>query len=429
MRDNTSGHRMMARLRTASGLSLGLDGYNLAVIGAVLAWVTRAFHLAATLSTVLVASVVLGTLVGGLAAGWVTDHIGRRRVFAYDLVVFMVGALASGLAPTAAVLIASRLLMGLAIGADYAISSTHVAEMAGAGSRGYQLGFVWLFWAVGSVLAYLAAAGAAALFPTAVAWRLLLAVGAVPAAVALVLRQRVPESPRWLVVSGRPQEGQAVVDAYGLERIAAGSAPLSWGERWRRWALVTAPWFCYDFAAYGIGLLLPYLLQKSGLTGTEPALLGSSLVTSLGVAGSLVGMLVIDRWGRRLLQGLGFLVPGVLMAAWAAWPVLQSFGLFLAVVGIANGVSMMGGLVTGIYPAELFPTRQRATAMGVGTAVSRVGAVVGVVGIGILDARWGLPGVVAGAGTALGLAGALTLWLGIETKTRRLEEIAGDMAT
>ena len=426
MTTEQSGAAMLGRLRTAAGISLGLDGYNLAVIGAILAWVAADFHLGHVFSTLVVASVVVGTLVGGALAGWITDRLGRRRVFAYDLVIFILCALTSAAAPDVDVLLVSRLVMGMAIGADYAISSAYVAEMAHTRSRGYQLGFVWLFWAVGSVVAYLLAAGAAAMFPPGVAWRLLLGLPALPAAFALVLRQRVPESPRWLTAAGRIGQGEAVVAQYGLEPFRYRPAALRRGERFRRWALVCAPWFFYDFAAYGIGLLLPYLLQKSGMTGTEPSLLGAGVVTSLGVAGSLVGMLAIDRWGRRRLQGTSFLVPGLLMGAWALLPAERSFALFLIVVGLANALSMMGGLVTGAYPAEVFPTRQRATAMGVGTAVSRVGAVAGVVAIGLLDSRYGLRGVVAGAGAALAAAGLLTFWLGIETKARTLEDIAGE---
>lgn len=413
----------LRRLRLAAGISLGLDGYNLAIIGAVLTWASASLRLTHGLATLVAAAVLLGSLVGGGLAGWLTDRLGRRTVFAYDLLIFCVFALTSAVAPTPTVLIASRFAMGLAIGADYAISSAYVAEMSAAQSRGYQLGYVWVFWAVGGVSAYLLAALAAATLPEALAWRVLLALPMAPALGALLLRRRVPESPRWLVAAGQDAQGAAVLEAYGLEAFRPDPGQLRPGEGVRRWLLATVPWFLYDFAAYGVGLLLPFVLQESGMTGTGPALVGSAVVAGLGLLGTLAGMAFIDRVGRRPLQGWGLLLPGLLLATWTVLPDQRSLVFFLVVVSLANALSMMGGLVTGVYPAEIFPTRQRATAMGVSTAVSRLGAVIGVIAIGLLETRFGLVGVVAGAAAALMMAGVSTFLLGIETRSRTLEEI------
>jgi putative MFS transporter len=410
------------RLRVASGLSVGIDGYNLTVIGAVLLWTAKSLHLSSDASTLLAAMALVGALIGGLVAGWLTDRLGRRLLFTYDLLVFIVFGMVSALAPSLSILLVSRLVLGAAIGADYAIGPAYLSEMAEAEDRGYQLGFMWAFWSFGAVFAYLMAGGFVGLVPEALAWRILLGLPVLPAIYALVLRQRLPESPRWLT----SQPARREREPHSVASDRPGVKVLSWAgrqEQVRRWLLITLPWFLFDFAAYGLALMLPSVLKESGMTGVRTSLWGSATIVAFGLIGSVVGMLLVDKIGRKAMQAWGLTLAGVLLFVWVARPHWGGFTWFIVVVAAGNLVIQFGGLVTGIYPAEVFPTRNRALALGVGNAVSRVGAVVGVVVLGLAQTRFGLVGPVALAAGAAVLAGLSTAVLGIDTHKRSLEEL------
>ncbi|MDA8195367.1 MAG: MFS transporter [Thermaerobacter sp.] len=406
-------------------MSVWLDGYNLTVVGAALIWLTPGLHMAQGAATWLAASALLGAMVGGLAAGWLTDRFGRRPIFTYDLIVFVVFALVSAAAPSVWVVMASRLVMGLAIGADYAISPAYLSELADHRRRGYHLGFIWMLWMVGAVGAFALATLAAVALPPGAAWRFLFGVAAIPAVVTLFIRRDLPESPRWLRAQGLEKQGDEVTKNYGLERVADETLTLGRGEVVRRWILVTVPWFLFDFATYGVGLLLPLVLTKAGVHGHVEVFLGSAVVMCGGIVGGVTSMRTVDRWGRKASQTWGLILAGLVLATWLVLPRSAGAMEFFWLLAGANMITQFGGLPTGMFPVEVFPTRSRATAAGVATAVSRLGAVSGVVVLGIMEARFGLDGLVAGAALAAVLGGVVTGVFGFETKNRVLEEING----
>jgi MFS family permease len=109
---------VVARLRWASSVTTWIDGYNLTVVSGLLFAIRQSLHTTVFQGTLLIAAVLVGSLIGGLVTGFLADRIGRRTVFAYDLVFFIVFAALSAVAPTYGTLLAARLMLGLAIGAD-----------------------------------------------------------------------------------------------------------------------------------------------------------------------------------------------------------------------------------------------------------------------------------------------------------------------
>jgi MFS family permease len=164
----------------------------------------------------LVAGASLGAAAGALIAGPLTDRFGRKSLLVGDAVIYAVGAILSAVTINAVMLLGSRTLIGLAIGADSAIATSYIAEFAPRSRRG-QLSIIqqWMI-TVGILVSYLVALVILKVAPGSAGgldWRLILGIGAIPALVAVALRARMPESPRWLMLNGRYAD---TAKAFGL---------------------------------------------------------------------------------------------------------------------------------------------------------------------------------------------------------------------
>ena len=195
-----------------------LFGYDTAVIGSVLDFIP--YHLSAFWTGYLVAGASLGAAVGALAAGPLTDRFGRKSLLMADASIYAIGALLSAFTINAAMLITSRTLIGLAVGADSAIATAYIAEFAPKGRRG-QLSIIqqWMI-TVGILVSYLVALLIFVLAPDSaksVDWRVILGIGAIPAIIAVLLRARMPESPRWLIQQGRYADTSAALGKLGID--------------------------------------------------------------------------------------------------------------------------------------------------------------------------------------------------------------------
>lgn len=419
---------LIERLSWATGLTTFADGYNLTVVPTCLPILLRQFHLSGLAGTELAAGTLVGSLVGGMIGGWLVDRWGRQLIFRYDLWLFALLALLSAGAPSFVLLLASRILLGVAIGADYVISPTYLAEVAPSRRRGRDLSFVWLMWPLGAALSDFVGAFLLPALPLAAGWRLLLALAAIPALLGLVLRRGIPESPRWLLgVAKDFQSGHAVIRRYDLEPVELQPVKTLAASPFARWMTSVGPWICLTMASYGIGMILPTVLSRSGLVDLKAADWMTGVVTVGGVPGAWMAMIWLDRLGRRSLQIAGFLAAALLL-----WGLAEALNLHMSVflatlvlLTAAQIVSTAGpGTISGIYPAELFPTHRRGTATGVSTALSRLGAVAATFLFAAVSQGNGLTGVVWVAGGIMLIGGILTWLFGPETTGRPLEELS-----
>jgi putative MFS transporter len=409
-----------------------LDGYDITVIAVALPVLTKQWHISPLMSGALAASAVFGMLIGALVFGRLTDRLGRKSMYLVNLIGFVVFALLAALAQNAVELLVCRALLGLALGADYTISTSMLAEYAPAKRRGSLMTRLGATWFVGAAATYLFAL---ALLPLgAIAWRVMLVLGAVFALVVLWLRRSVPESPRWLADQGRTAEARAVLTGLGsTDPDTPTVTPSAAGSPWR--TLLRLPllrmvvfccgfWFMYTLAYYGITLSTPTIL-KQVTTSTAGSYLGSFVVGLVGVVGAFTGVSLVDRIGRRplLITGFAGLALALTILALLPAPGLAALVVLLAVaVLFANSGP---GIVNLLYPSEVFPTSVRATANGLGTAVSRIGAILGTLLLPSLVTAWGLATVlwVFVAAGVVGLVVAVAL--APETRGRTLEELTG----
>ena len=424
------------RTTLTTGLGVFCDGYDLSSVALVLPLILASFgqaSLTSVQSALLSASALVGAAIGALIFG-VLGQGGRRRFYGLDVLILGVAALAQAFAPDVAWLIGIRFVLGLGVGADYVLSPVIMAEHANRADRGRALGLGFgTMWPMGALAAVLVKVLLDALGVRGdLQWRLVLSAGAVPAFAVLYFRRRMPETARFLSrVAGEREEASRVMTEISGHAVAApGVDTRGFGEVFRlharRILAAALLWMMYDLVVYVFILFGPNLIARSvGMAPTTFAFLTQVVfVLPASILGSLF---VIDRFGRKPLQGWGFLGGAVLLSVFALMQhqLLATPILAFAVYGALN-VAMTGpGLVSGagVLGVELAPTRVRSVAQSITVAGGRIGAAISgfafpllFAGIGQAGAYW----VVAG----LSVLGALLTWLLVpETGRISLEAI------
>ena len=367
------------------------DGYILSIIGVALPLITISFRLGGASAGLIGSASLIGMFVGGLIFGQVTDRVGRQKVYLADIAAFIILSLLQFVATEPWQLVALRLAMGIAIGADFAIAGTIVAEFAPQKSRGPLLVVMVTMWSVGAAVAYIVGWIMLSIGPDA--WRWMLASSAIPAALILLMRIGTPESPRWLLSRGRTDEARAVlhkmlgpdadISDLALDANSSRSYRTLFNKPYlRRTIFVCVFWACQLLPIYAISTYEPTILQSFGLAKGNASYLGSVVIQVFYVLGSLSGALLVNK-GRRTLLLWSFAIsalPLLGLALLAHPPVLLVVTLFV-VFGVASFASQC---LQAIYPSELFPTGVRATANGFATGVSRIGAAIGTYGAPVL---------------------------------------------
>jgi PHS family inorganic phosphate transporter-like MFS transporter len=433
-----------------SGVGFFTDAYDLFVISTVAALASAQWHLDTTETSWVTGSAILGAFVGAIVFGRLADVLGRKKIYAVVAAIMIAGAIAGAFAPDFVFLAAARFVLGLGVGGDYPVSAVLMGEYSNRDDRGKLVGLVFSMQALGLIVGPLVALGlleghAGSQFT----WRLLLGLGALPAAAVIYLRARMPESPRYQVgVRGEVARAAAelaefsagvvspVVVPLGHPRPSAVQkkrSPFSQLFRDRRLLRVLAgtagAWFVFDYAYYGNTLSLPVILK-----GVDPgAHLSAKLAWSLAmfVAFALPGYAMavwrMDRIGHRRLQFVGFGVLAVTFGALAAVPALtKSIGAFVAVFGLSYFFVEFGpNTTTFVLPSEVFPVSSRTTGHGISAGLGKLGAFIGVFLVPALQARLGFRPMIAIAAVSALLGVALS-YLVPEPARRGLEEVTAD---
>ncbi len=438
--------RFHRRAVVVSGMGFFTDAYDLFVISTVAALVKTQWGLSTTQTSWVTGAAILGAFVGAFVFGRLADVFGRKTTYVTVAAIMIVGALASAVAPSFIWLVVARFVLGLGIGGDYPVSAVLMSEYSNRKDRGRLVGLVFSMQALGLIVGPLVALGLLSVgLADSVVWRLLLGLGAVPAAAVIYLRGRMPESPRFVhhVKGDHEAAARSLVDFAQGEIVADGPVAATTSSRvtWRQfmsstksWKLIlgtAGAWFLFDYAYYGNTLSLPVILARVAPTGTLKVNLLWSLAMFVvfAVPGYLVAVARMDRVGHRRLQYIGFAVMVACFAVLAAVPVLTTAIVpFVLIFGVSYFFVEFGpNTTTFVLPSEVFPVSQRTTGHGMAAGIGKLGAFVGVFMVPSLDSSLGLRGMLAVAAGAATLGFAITRLLP-ETKGRTLEEIAGDGA-
>lgn len=355
-----------------------LDGYDLLIIGVVLLSLIPQWNLSLVSTGVLTAISFLGMIIGGAVFGIVADKVGRRAVFIIDMFLFITGAIACGLAQNIVQLIIFRFFIGLAIGMDSPISTSIIAEFSSNKHRGRNTTLMQIFWPLGSVVASCIAL-LLYFYAGANAWRWMFISGLIPAAIVLLLRSKLPETPYWLKSKSSIKESPSQVSPRRQSSRTGGRAGSVKDLLHKPWLksifFVSVFWFLTNLSS-GLFLFMPYIAKKAFGLVESGAIAFAAIVTFIQVVVLIIlAVKVIDRSGRRPMS-----IIGMSLASLAAL-VLAFVSGHTIILTIAFCVMMVSLMSPGQGPywawsVELFPTRLRATGAGAATAIGKVGSLI-----------------------------------------------------
>lgn len=363
-----------------------LEDWNLQDNAAVIGWITS--------------SLMLGAIFGGALSGQVSDRIGRRRSILIAAVIFTVASILLGVTPDGSVayMVALRVVLGLAVGAASALVPAYMAEMAPAHLRGRLSGLNQTMIVSGMLLSYIVAFGLQHL-PTTWAWRSMLAVAAIPAVILYLGVLKLPESPRFLIRTGQTDAAREVLamirplDAVEgeLQEIRATAAAEEKAAATTSWSTLFDSKYRYLVAA-GVGVAafqqfqganaifyyIPLIVEEASGQAAQSALMWPIIQGVILVVGSLLFLLIADKFPRRTLLTLG----GTVMALSFLAPTFINLinpgaNPMLIVVFLSIYVafySFTWAPLTWVLVGELFPLVIRGRAAGLASSFNWVGS-------------------------------------------------------
>jgi MFS family permease len=413
------------KILITSGMGFFTDAYDLFIIGIVISVVRTEWPIASYQKSLVSSLALLTSAFGAIFFGRIADRLGRRRIYGYEVLILAAGAIASAFAPNIWWLIGLRGVLGFGIGGDYPVSATIMSEYASRRNRGRMVALVFSMQGAGLVVGPLVAIGLlSAGISHDYAWRIMLALGAIPALSVFWLRRHIAETPRFRLAQieareTRQRAGQAGTPT-GIRAVLTNRTML-------RWLIgCSAAWLLFDFVYYGNTISSPVIVK---LVDPHATLIGQTAYTLAifavaALPGYLLAAATIDRLGRKRLQALGFAAMTVaFLCLWLVPGATTSLPPFLLLFGATYFFAEFGpNTTTFVYPAEIFPVLARTTSHGIAAAAGKVGAFTGTYALTALLPALGLgrtSAIVAGV-SLLGLL--VTVWLLPEPKGSSLEE-------
>lgn len=450
------------RVVVALGITWILDGLEVTLAGAVSGALQSSPVLRLTDAQVgLAASAYLaGAVLGAIFFGWLTDLLGRKRLFWTTLGVYLAATAATAFSPDIGFFLVCRFLTGAGIGGEYAAINSAIQELVPARHRGQtDLVVNGSFW----VGAALGAVGSVILLepgrlPLDMGWRAAFGIGAALGIVILFLRRYIPESPRWLMTHGRVGEAEAIVAGIEAQarRVPADAArphaPLRLAvqahhvsmievartllSRYRRRTLVGLVLMASQAFFYN-AIFFTYALVLGRFFDVATEDIGLYLLPF--AAGNFLGPLLLGRLfdtvGRRRMIAFTYATSGLLLALTAALFAAGALGVagqtaaWSVVFFFASAAASSAYLTVG----ESFPLEIRALSIALfyafGTAIGGVAGpwIFGeLIGTGERSSiAWGYA-----FGAALMLFAAAIQWRwGLDAERRSLEDIAAPLSS
>ena len=431
------------KIFTACLFSIVIDFFDFALIGFVLAFFVKDWHLTFGQSGAILFASGVASIPGGIFFGWLGDKIGRRTVFLMMILILSLGTGVTALAPEGGWLFiaAMRFIVGLGVGGLAAVDLPLLQEFVPAAKRGWISGLSIGLLPLGPLLAALLSATLGA----TIGWRGLFAVGLVPAAFAFVIRLWVPESPRWLHTQGHFMEARRSlawalnVDPEDIRLPVTLPEPqrASWLGLFKYPRSIVAGMLTGLSSTGAVGVSLwgaTLLVLVLKVTPAEAAYL-SVWISLVGIPGRALGAWMSDAIGRRW--------AGVLLAVGAGCSMtlagylhdyyIGTASLFLVLLMVNSFFANASFSVVFPYMAELWPAKLRASGFGLVYGASNVAKFIGPAGLAVIAGASNyvnpsatLDALVPGFNyfaAWFGLAVVAFLFIGIETRGRTIEEL------
>lgn len=332
---------------------------------------------------VVMSSALWGTVLGAIFGSIPTDKLGRKQTLFWIGILYTISALGSAWAGDPWVFAAFRFIGGLGVGASTVAAPAYVSEIAPAEKRGQLVALYQFNIVFGILIAFLSNYLLSGLGENA--WRWMIGVEAIPAVIYTFMVLTVPRSPRWLLSQGREAEARdtlerihsgadagAMIGRIKAENATANKADTILDKKYR-FPLILAFLIAFFNQFSGINAFLYYAPRIFELAGLEQS---SALLSSIGVGVvnmvfTLLGLSLIDRFGRKTLMyigSVGYIVSLSLVAmafsfGWQGMAVPLFLFLFIAAHAIGQGT------VIWVFIAEIFPNHLRARGQAFGSSV------------------------------------------------------------
>ena len=371
-----------------------LDGYVLVIIGVALEQLTPLLHLDAEWIGLLGAATLVGLFVGTSLFGYISDKVGRRKMFLVDIIAIGLISIATMFVTSPVELLVMRVLIGIVIGADYPIATSMITEFSNTRQRAFAVGFIAAMWYVGATCANLVGY---LLYNVDGGWRWMLGSAFIPCVLILIGRFDLPESPRWLLRKGRVAECEQMMLKLFGEPVVFDEEPQQqtrfmqlFSKRHFAFVLfVGVIWTCQVIPMFAIYTFGPQIVGLLGWDSGQSATLGNVVISLFFMLGCVPAMYWLNKMGRRPLLIGSF---AIMTLALAVLGVTSNPGVLLVVIAFSVYAFFSGGLgiLQWLYPNELFPTDIRASAVGVIMSISRIGTVISTWALPLFITRYGI---------------------------------------
>ncbi|CAF0766618.1 unnamed protein product [Adineta steineri] len=445
-RSKITGRQIRTVLVSSTGFFM--DAYDIFVINLVLPMLGYVYYknqnntVPSDVQGILKGITNVGNLFGQITFGILGDSKGRKSIYGIELLIIIVATLGSAMAGSAATGVGAlgflgfwRFLLGIGIGGDYPMSATVSSEWSSEGRRGQMLALTFSMQGWGQFFGALFDIILLAIFKHSIqadqinldyVWRILLALGILPALCTIYSRFHLPESARYaeqvlkdteLANKGKAYaSGKKIVDAEDDSSPTGSTIStvkltkkrshlkefISYFSHWKNFKVLLgtcSAWFLLDIAFYGISLNQSIVLSAIGFAPnsatTQPwetlwkQAIGNLIISLLGaIPGYYVTVFTIEHLGRKKIQIIGFTMEIILFTIIAAafHPLKEHAEAAFVVLFVLVQFFFQFGAnsTTFIIPAEVFPTRFRATAHGLSAACGKAGAILAAFGFNVI---------------------------------------------
>ncbi|HEX3485089.1 MAG TPA: MFS transporter [Micropepsaceae bacterium] len=383
----------------------------------------------------LIAASYIGQFAGALIFGWLGEKFGRVISATYAALIMAIVSLACAFTGNFAQMFVCRLIQGIGVGGEMPVAASYINELSRAHGRGRFFMLYELIFPIG----LLAAAVLGARLVPIYGWNVLFLLGTVPGLIIAYLVSKLPESPRWLIRKGRFAEAETIIRSLEastpnrnpVQPHVMSAAAFAQKSRWselfspiyrHRTLVVWTIWATTYGVTNGLNNWMPTLYNTVYHLPLQASLNFALLTNTAQILVLLVCIFVIDRIGRKIWMVACFLIGAAFLAP------LGLFGAgdvnrVILFVTLSYGVMSTINTVLYLYTPEIYPTRMRVIGTAAGTCWLRLASAAGPSIFGLMMVTHGLPAVFL-LFTAVALIGAVAATQMIETRNRRLEDIA-----
>ena len=380
---------LIAIIAATGGL---LFGFDTGVISGALPFLKEHWNLSDKALEWVTTTVLIGAILGAITSGRLSDYLGRKKMIIINAVIFLVGALGCSFARNVGILIAMRIIVGVAIGITSYVAPMYIAEVSPTRRRGALVTLNQLMITLGILVSYITDY----LFSNDAnpeSWRWMFAVGAFPALVLFTGMFFLPETPRWLISKKRWDEGKRILmqveDADLVEQTFSDlkedvalsvQRKVKSGEilkPWLRPALIITVGIFFFQQFSGVNTIIyysPIIFKLAGIVSNTQSIIPSIIIGTVNVLSCLLSIFLLDRVGRRKLYiiGISGMIPSLALlglcfyfkdALGSSLPFFSVLSIVCYIMFIAISLAPLGWLLI----SEVFPLEVRGVGMSIGS--------------------------------------------------------------